>query len=247
MTVLHELIALENDRLETSKQMINETNTTFTKRTEHFRSEDKTLTMKDEGREGENLHTTNEVATTVDEKLEHAWGALKKSIDVTASKDMTNTLARADITIDGDIIAEGVPAIVLLSLETTLCKIRAMYNSIPTLDPAIDWTLDDNSGRAIFKSSKVKTFKTEKSIEFISMAKATKEHPEQVQPVNKDVVVGFYDTVKRSGMITPKDKSKLLDKIGTLISSVKQARQRANMQEVKQLSLGEIIQDFIHN
>lgn len=246
MTVLHELIALENDRLETSKQMINEAVTTFTKRTEHFRSEDKTLTMKDDARESENIQTTNEVVTTVDEKLNHAWKAFKKSIDVTASKDMTNTLARADITINGDVIAKDIPAIVLLSLETTLGRIRGMYNTIPTLDPAIDWSLDQNSGRAIFKSGKVKTFKTEKSIEIISMAKATKEHPEQVQAVNKDVVVGVYHTAKSSGMLTPRDKSNLLEKIGILISAVKQARQRANMQEVKKINLGETIQQFIH-
>ncbi len=247
MAVLHELIALEGDRLATSKQMIDEAITTFSKRTEHFRAEDKKLVMNSDERESENSHTRNEIVTTVDEKLGHAWKSFKKSIDVTAAKDMTNTLARADITVKGEVIVKDLPATVLLSLETTLRKIREVYNAIPTLDPAIDWTLDENSGRANFKSGKAKTFRTEKIVEILSMAKATKEHPEQVQPINKDVVVGVYETSKHSGMLTPRDKSELLEKISILISAVKQARQRANMQEVKELKLGETIHKFIHS
>ena len=245
MTVLHELIAIEGDKLETTKQMLAEAITTFNKRTEHFRAENKILRMLDEDRNFENMSTSGEIVTTVDEKLKHVWKSVTKAIDATACKDMTNTLARADIVIEGDSVASGVPAIVLLSLETTLGKIRNMYNSIPTLDPAIDWVLDENTGRAIFKSGTVRTHKTEKKVDVISMAKATKEHPEQVQAINKDVIVGTYDTVKRSGMLTPREKAERLSRISVLISAVKQARQRANMQEIKELDLGKFVEKFI--
>lgn len=245
MTKLHELIAIEGDRLETTKQIVNECFITFSKKTEHFRSEDKVLTMLDEERSSENTQVSNEVVTTVDEKLEHVWKSLCRSIDITAAKDMTNTLARADITIKGEVLVKDVPAIVLLSLETTLGKIRNLYNGIPTLDPSVDWEVDSGARTGIFKSNKVKTFKTEKKMEFITASEATKEHPAQVHGSNRDVVIGVYQTVKRSGMTTPRIKSERLDRIGILISAVKQARQRANGQEVKEINIGEVVLNFI--
>lgn len=247
MTMLHEIIALEGDRQETAKQISTETITTFTKRAEHFRAEDKKLTMIDEKRKNENNTSTGEVVTTVAEKLDHYWQNIAKAIDVTATKDFANTVAQADIIIDGKTIIPNLPAIVLLSLETTLGKLRAVYNAIPTLDPSILWHQDPSSARYIYRADPVKTIKTEKNLEVVTLTKATKEHPETVTTINRDMPVGTYETTRFSGMISPKEKARALKNISILYSAVKQARQRANTHEVKPVHISSAIMDFINN
>lgn len=245
MTSQHEIIAAEGGLLETTKQMLAEASTTFKKRTEHFRAEDKTLRMFDDNRKEEDSAVTGKIVTTVNEKLDHCWKAFTKSINATATKELTNTLAQADLVIDGEVLIANVPAIALLSLESTLNKIRALYNDIPTLEPTTAWTLDEATGRDIYKSEVMTTFRTEKSIVSTSLAPATEHHPEQVHVANKDVNIGKYEAVKRSGMLTPRQKSERLDRLTTLISGVKQARQRANMQTVTKSNLGNVVADFL--
>jgi hypothetical protein len=70
--------------------------------------------------------------------------------------------------------------------------------------------------------------KTEKSVIPVTLSPATDKHPAQVQAVTKDVVVGKFSTIKRSGAATAIQKAEALKRVDELLVEVKQARMRAN-------------------
>ena len=245
MPVLHEVIAVKDALAKTATSLMQETITTFSKRTEHFRGESKKLTMHDDERKEENTFTENEVTTTVDEKLAHLWPAIIRSIDAVASIELTNSQAKSDLVVDGKVILPDVPVTVLLALEKQLEKLIDVYNHIPTLDPSVDWELDANSERLIYKAPEIKTMRTEKVLDTMVMYEATKEHPAQVQNFQKDVVIGSYLTTKVSGMLTPKRKAERIMRIQQLHRAAIKARQRANLETVQRKDIGDIIREFI--
>jgi hypothetical protein len=60
------------------------------------------------------------------------------------------------------------------------------------------------------------------------MQAASKEHPAQIQAVQKDEVVGKFSTLKRSGAATALQKADAIKRIDELLIEIKQARMRAN-------------------
>ena len=149
--------------------------------------------------------------------------------------------------IDGQIFAEKVPATFLLGMESRLARLREMYTKIPTLAPGTKWELDENLGKGIFATAHPEVkFITEKTLDFLEVAKATKEHPAQVREFTKDVQIGKRTTTRWSGMISPVLKSEMLERLDTLRNAVKQARQRANAVEVKNRKLAQDIFNYIH-
>jgi hypothetical protein len=136
------------------------------------------------------------------------------------------------------------PSTAFLALEKQFKDFREVVLRIPTLDPKETWTKDLNREN-VFVSTARTTFKTEKTPEVIVKYAATKEHPAQTEIFNRDSVIGEWTTIKEASLISPLEKSKLLDRIDTIIQEVKKARQRANNIEVEKTNIGNELLDYI--
>jgi methyl coenzyme M reductase subunit D len=82
------------------------------------------------------------------------------------------------------------------------------------------------------------TTKTSKEVMPIVLHKESKEHPAQVQPISKDVTVGTFTTIRRTGTVTALQKFEALKQLDELLVEVVSARQRANQTEAPDGELG---------
>lgn len=244
-SVLHELLAVEGDLDGAHKKILNETKTTFTKKSDHFMGQHRKLEMFVE--DGINYPEEHKaIDTTVQEKLDHMKKTEIRYFDAMLQKEATNQKAVSDLIIDGVVVGSDLPATFLLGMETRLKHLRSVYEVIPTLQPGIEWEKDATQGDNIYKTSKpAEKLKTETIIEPVVLYEATKEHPAQVKEVSKVNTVGKYVSTTWSGMITPAEKSALIGKIDKLIRAFKQARQRANTTEVVKKSIGKELFAYI--
>lgn len=169
---------------------------------------------------------------------------LTRLFDVTATIDFTNTIARADVIVDGEVLIESAPVPFLLFLEKQLKDLEAMVRKLPMLDPARTWTYDPNT--AAQRAETETTIRQKKVPKNHVLAPATDKHPAQVQPYNEDVLVGYWDTVHFSGALPLARVKQLLERIDTLRQAVKFAREQANMAEVvDKRGIGKKVFDFL--
>lgn len=243
---LHALIAVLGDLEQNAKKFLNEAAVTFQKKPDHFLGQTKRLEMFDEAREQENSHDTKAMATTVTDKVNYFSSAVSKYYDALLQMETTNQHARADLIIDGTTLATDLPATFLLGMEKRLATIRAVYETVPTLNPGIDWAADPSASTPGVYVATTETVRTEKSYEPFVLYEATKEHPAQVKEINVDRPVGKIKTTQRSSMWTPARKAVVLGRIDKLIRATKKARQKANSVEVVEVRVGKAILDYIN-
>jgi len=249
MGKLHELLAVEGDLEGTVEKVVHEAEITFTKKPDHFLGHTKTLKMVDDSRshEEESAAEHKEIVTTVDKKLDYVLGHLVKYYDAVLQKEATNQVAKADLVVDGEVLAEGLPATFLLGLESKLKKLRATYELIPTLAPGVRWEVDPTGADGVFRIATPELRKKEeKTIAHKVLYEATEHHPAQIEKWTENRVVGTFYTERTSGMITTAKKSALLGNIDKLLRAVKKARQRANATEVANVKVAEKLFDFIN-
>jgi hypothetical protein len=252
VTRLHEILAVSGDLATTAKKVNDEAIGTFSKKPDLFlRSVTSVEHLSDDER-NQDTTDTKEMTTTVFEKLNYIVRANVRALDVYMQKEATNQKAHADIVVnDGEndvTIAKDVPATVLLGLETKLAELRSVYESIPTLAPGPSWQADPAQRHGAYKSEHPDVrFRTRKTMRAFQLSPATQHHPAQVQAINEDVPIAKIIVQTWSGMITSAQKSDLLDRIDRLIRATKRARQRANMQDVEKVSLGDALFKHIHS
>lgn len=248
MSRLHEVLAVDKELEQQSRKIAEETIITFNKKPDHFLALHKRLRMFDDKRKEEEagFEESKEMVTTVPAKLEWTCKHIIRHLDALAEKERTNQEARADIVVDGDVVMAGVPATLLLALESKLAIYRAVYNAIPTLAPGVKWALDEHKGENVYSSDEEVSHRTEKTIEHKILVNPTKEHPAQIREWSEQKPVGEYRIIKWSGMVSPARKAELLERVDTLIQAVKKARMRANNAEIVSLKVGEKLFDFIN-
>jgi len=249
MAKLHEVLAVDRDLEAAAKKILDETITTFTKKTDHFQAYNKKLEMFDDSRSKEEAgqEETKALTTTVQEKLEYVAEHLTRHIDCVAQKEATNQTAKGTVYLDGEVFIPDVPATLLLAMENKLAQWRQMYDVIPTLEPSIEWIEDPQAGRNIYKTREPSIkHKTEKVTKAVVLYPHSDKHPAQVKEVSMDVPVGNYSTILWSGKISPADKSLFLKKLGNLLGEVKKARQRANSADVVHFDIGEKIFTYLN-
>lgn len=243
-TKLHEILAVEPSVSSTASIMVKEAINTFDKKETRFSGRRRTyLPRNDDGIEYPSEYA--QVVETVKGKLNYLIKHLEKSADLSATKEETNTKARATLTIDGKDVG-SFPPTVFLSLEKQFQEFKKVLLSIPTLDPTVVWTPDETRND-IYESAPVKTYKTEKIPQVLTLAEATKEHPAQTQVFNKDETIGTWTTINESGLIYPKDKSEMLDRVDKIIRAIKKARQRANDIEIEEVKMAKKLFNFVIN
>jgi hypothetical protein len=242
MPKLHELLAVEGDLKARAQQEKSRITKLFTDGTGRLLGRVITYQV-DEGEDPRPPEIT-ELATTTQVELDQFRAAYSQWLDVAIKKEVTNQETAANVTVgDVDIFKVALPATALLNLESKLTEIRAVYAGVPTLDPAERWEWDE--GRSHYISVDRISNITKKVPKVLVLSEATEQHPAQTQPYHEDVKVGTRTTVLHSGMLTPKNKREILDRIDKLLRAVKEARQRANDVEITDVKVAEAIFNYI--
>lgn len=161
--------------------------------------------------------------------LQNLTHSASELINITARKDFTNCVAKADVVVDGVTIFTAAPVSFLLFIEKQLTDMRTFVGKLPLLDEGEDWTMDVNSG--LYKTAPTETHRTKKVPKPVVLYPATPEHPAQTQLLQEDVIDGFWTAVKQSGAMPKPARQKLFDRVDALLQAVKQARETANMED----------------
>ncbi|MFF2501884.1 hypothetical protein ACFVTY_00595 [Streptomyces sp. NPDC058067] len=202
----------------------------------------RTYQPKDE--EGEQLPPES---TRVQVKAEHVLRDTAKTLtrlfDVTATKDWANCEARADVSVDGQVVLREVPVAYLLFLEKQLTDLNAFVRKLPVLDASESWTQDPSTDD--WKTEPVRTLRTKKVPRNHVKAEATEKHPAQVEVYYEDVPVGYWTTVKFSGALPARRVNELLDRVEKLQQAVKFAREEANAAEVTDRRAGDPVFSYL--
>lgn len=187
---------------------------------------------------------SSRVQVRVPEVLDDVKDAWVKLVDLVATLDTTNQLARADIILaDGSVLADGVSVSTLLFLEKQLVDLRTLIMKLPLLDPAEIWSESTEEG--VWAADPVKTVRTKKVPRNHVKAVATDKHPAQVELYHEDVVVGDWTTTKFSGAIAQRDAKAMLARVVELTEAVKRAREHANGAQVVDKRIGEPILSYV--
>lgn len=188
----------------------------------------RTYRPKDE--EGEELPSESTlVQLTVEDLIGVVTANLTDLFDITATKEWTNTTARADVKLDdGTVILSSVPVTYLLFLEKQLTDLHTFVSSLPILDPSQRWEIDESMGTGVWRSEVKETHKTSKVPRAFVKYEATEQHPAQVDVVHEDVIQGFWSATNYSGAIRAARRQELVDRVRRLQRAVKFAREEAN-------------------
>lgn len=165
---------------------------------------------------------------------------LSRLFQVTGTIDMTNSQARADVIVDGQVLLTGVPATHLLFLEKQLVDLHTFVAKLPVLDPQWEWEMDPNIG--VFTTDARTTSRTKKVPKTHVAYPATPEHPAQVVSYQEDIISGYWTTRNLSGALRQTDVSQMLRRVSLLQEAVKKAREEANMAPVSDFSSAPILE-----
>ncbi len=194
--------------------------------------------------EGEKFPSeSTKVQLTATEVLKAAKNALSNLFDITATKDATNCIAKADVVVDGKVLLTSVPATYLLFLEKQLVDLITFVKKLPTLDPSENWVKDVASGG--FATEPTLTVKTKKVMRNHVKVEATEKFPAQVDVYSEDVVVGQWRTTKFSGALPASEVTAMLERTEKLQLAVKFAREEANNVSVTEVKAGAAILGYI--
>jgi len=250
-TVIHELLAVENSLSADANHVQKECYKTLSDKRQIFGGLMKSHQIFAEDQQHLQQPTDHkEVVSTVDAQLDYLAGELTRYWDVSLQKESANQYARADITVDGKVLAKDVAATVLLAMEKRLTSLVSVYNAIPTLDAAKAWIeASDQARKDIFQTKHaIERFQTKTEDEYVTVVKATDKHPAQVVKQTKETHIGKYITTEYSGCLASADKAERIQRLTKLIRAVKQARQRANTQEVNtDLKFGDALFAYVNN
>jgi hypothetical protein len=164
--------------------------------------------------------------------------------DVTATKDLANQGATADLIVDGEVIVDAVPVTFLLTLEKELVDWHTMLTKLPELDISEEWSPDADANA--YRSKPKSTIRTSKQPRVITLSPPTDRHPAQVQLLQEDVAEGTWTAVKFSGKIPGARKAELLANTDKLIQATKMAREAANNIHVVDSDAGQRIIGFLN-
>lgn len=246
MAKLHELLAAEKTPTGAWNSLYEDTLKKFKNPTHFFDGHSKSLAMIEDSDANKAVEAQareeKPVTTTVYETLEYALDLFGKAEDLQFQKNTTNRKAHGTVMWKGQALLKDMPVDQLLGLEARLTKLRLLYAEVPTLDATKHWAPAANINAHVWQTVyPEETTKTEKRVVPIVLKDATKEHPAQVQAIQKDEVVGKFTTTKRSGSATALQKAEALKRIDELLIEIKQARMRANETTVESGTVSDVL------
>jgi hypothetical protein len=184
-----------------------------------------------------------ELQRRVEDDLDEARQYAVPAMNIVASKDATNTIAKADVIVRGNTLLRDVPVSHLLWLEKYLTEYRGYFTALPVNKPDKEWTWSETE--RLWRSRLEETPRTDKVLSGVTLHPGSDKHPPVVQAVTKDVPIGLYQTIVLSGAISASRKKELLDKITEVILAVKDAIAVADRTPVVEVREGDAIFKFI--
>lgn len=194
--------------------------------------------------EGEKLPTEKKLnQLNVPDVIKEARGVFGELIDTIYTQDSANCEAKADVVVDGKVVATEVPVTHLLYLEKQLVDLRTFVSKLPILDASFEWELDDNTGT--YRTAPMTTIRNKRVFKNHVKAEATEKHPAQVDTYQEDVRVGEFKTTKLSGAVPSKSRKEMLTRVDKLVDAVKVAREQANNAEVVSKKIADGLLSFV--
>jgi hypothetical protein len=198
----------------------------------------------EDGEEHELPSEVKNVQIKAKDIFEATLEAFANFINITATKDWANCEAKADIELeDGTVLVTGIPVTHLLFLEKQLVDLHTVIEKLPVLDVAESWTYDANKG--VFETPAAETVRNKKVLRVLIKYEATDKHPAQTETYNEDVPQGKWSTVKFSGALPADDIRQLLNRVENLQRAVKLAREKANMGDVTEITVGNTLMSYV--
>lgn len=151
---------------------------------------------------------------------------LAKWFDITATRDLTNAHAYADLMVGDVPLLQRVPITYLMFLERVLVDLGTFVGKLPVLDPAEAWRKVE--GSTAWASAEEVTMRTKKIPRNHVMQPATDKHPAQVTVYQEDTVIGKWTRIKFSGAVPAQRVADMVARVRELQDAVKLARDEAN-------------------
>ncbi len=242
---LHELLAVENNLETQATKTRTDLANTFEKKRHLFEEKRVIFTPMEENAKAV-VEAQSDIQSSIQKELNWFSGFFAKALDASYKVAETNMSARANIILeDGGVLAESVPATALLELEKRMAELLTLVQTIPTLDPAKGFSPDDQRGEGYFQARTVRKSRTKKDKVVLVLYPATEQHPAQTQLIDKDVNIGAIEEQEWSSLLTPASKADLINRVEIVARAVRQARSRANEQEVPKVQIANALLNYI--
>lgn len=186
---------------------------------------------------------TKRVQAKANEIIQTTAEALTEWFDVAATRDWGNTLAKADVEVDGQVLIKDCPVTYLLFLEKQLADLLTFFRKLPVLDAGEPWHHD--ASQDLWATDESRSIRTKKLSRALVLYEATKEHPAQVKEVTEDVTAGTWTTIKYASSLPATRINELVQRVEKLQRAVKFARETANGAEVEPVKVGKRVFDFL--
>lgn len=247
MAKQHEILAAEKTVVSAWKELLADTQKKF-KKPDMFHGHSRSLSMIADSPANKALEDSERseqpVITTVYSTLDWMLKIFHRAESLQYQKNVTNRKAVGTVMWEGAPFLTDVPVDELMGLEKRLVELRALFQDAPTLDASKHWVPAPHIGDHVWElKHPIDKVKTDKVLTPHTLYEATEHQPAQVHIEHRDLPVGKYTTVLRSGEITAVQKSDLLKRMDDLLVQVKAARMRANETEVA--DAGTFAQDLV--
>lgn len=180
----------------------------------------------------------------VAEKLTEVVKIMAKQFDITATRDVSNCQAKADLELPDGTVVKDLPSMFLLWLEKKMDELHAVVLKIPTLPADTEWKWDPEQN--CYKNKhEIKTHRQDKEEVALVLLQPTQYHPGQAQKIVKDNLVGYWTTHLYSGALPVKEQKELKERVELLRERVKIAREKANQVEVTDVKVADGIMKYL--
>lgn len=194
--------------------------------------------------DGEKLPSeSSKVQLNVKDILKEISIAWVDMFDVVLTNDSGNSIATANIVVDGVILLENVPISTLLFLEKQIDNFKSIIDKIPVLPLSDSWSKDTAS--SLWVTPTHETIRTKKVQRPIVLYDATPEHPAQTQLITEDINVGIWSVKKISSAMSMTVVEEFRTKVMKLKEAVIKAREEANSIEIDQKKGGNKITEYL--
>lgn len=184
------------------------------------------------------------VQVRVSDQLRELRDLMTDVMDVEACRDWGNTVAKADVEVEGVTLLKDVPVTYLLGLERKIASIRTFVAGLPVLDDAYDW--QRNESTSVYSTGATTSIKTKKVQRPLVLIPPTKEHQGKAEIITDDVVIGQWTSTRTSGAMPKDEQQRLLQRLEVLERAVKSAREEGNSKEITDVpKIGQKIFDYL--
>ena len=151
---------------------------------------------------------------------------LARYVDALITRDNGNQEAKADIVIDGEIVAADVPAVALIALENDFREVVTLAKEAPEAPGDENWAVDPET-RLLRSGLVVRLRQAKKRISRV-VSQPTQFQAAIVDTYTEDVPVAEQRIRKYHGGLLASEKRELVDAAEKVFLAIQKAREEAN-------------------